>query len=61
MNELKNENLNIYNKNKDAKVVTPNPATTTTAVTGGQPLPVVDSFFIQNYLGPNGTANTMTD
>ena len=58
---MKRENINIYNENKDSQVITPNPATTATAVTGNQPLPKVDSNFIQTQLGPNGTSGTMVD
>lgn len=59
MKAMLKANLDIYNNNKDAQVVTPNSATTSTAITGGTPLPLVNSVFIQNGLGPNGTANTM--
>ena len=61
MEDMKRQNLNIYNANKDAQVISPNPDTTATAVSGGVALPLVDSYFIQNYLGPNGTSNTMVD
>jgi hypothetical protein len=52
-------NFDLYNNNRDAKVVTPNSVTTASAVTNKDPLPLVDSVFIQTGLGPNGTANTM--
>ena len=61
MEDMKRQNLNIYNENRDAQVITPNPSTTATAVSGNVDLPLVDSYFIQNYLGPNGTSNTMVD
>ena len=60
METMKRENIDIYNKNKDSEVTTPNP-TTTAASPSGSPLPTVESYFIENYLGPNGTANTMVD
>jgi hypothetical protein len=52
-------NFDLYNNNRDAQVITPNSVTTASAVTGGNPLPLVNSVFIQTGLGPNGTANTM--
>ena len=52
MEELMNQNADIYYKNKDAQVTTPNP-------TGATPL--INSYFIQNQLGPNGTSGTMVD
>ena len=61
MELMKRENIDIYNKNKDSKVTSPNPDDTATAVSGNSPLPTVDSYFIVNYLGPNGTADTMVD
>lgn len=56
-----NQNIDIYYKNKDSQVTTPNPTTTQAAIAGGQPLPLINSYFIQNTLGPNGTSGTMVD
>ena len=61
MESMKQENVDLYNKNKDAQVISPNPATTASAVSGNTALPRVDSYFVQNYLGPNGTADTMVN
>eukprot|EP00919_Chromeraceae_sp_WS-2016_P071598 GHVR01169532.1.p1 GENE.GHVR01169532.1~~GHVR01169532.1.p1 ORF type:complete len:117 (-),score=28.61 GHVR01169532.1:1128-1478(-) len=54
-------NLNIYKNNKDAVLVTPNKDTSATARTNGDPLPTVNSVFIQTGLGPNGTTDTMVN
>lgn len=56
---MRSKNLDIYEKNKDAQLVTPNPFTTATALNGGFSIPVVDSLFIKTGMGPNGTANTL--
>lgn len=56
-----NQNIDIYYKNKDSQIITPNPTTTQAAIGAGQPLPLINSYFIQNTLGPNGTAGTMVD
>jgi hypothetical protein len=52
-------NLGIYEENKNAQLITPNPFTTATALSGGFSIPVVDSVFIKTGMGPNGTANTL--
>lgn len=59
MEALKTVNLDIYNQQKDSTVLTPDPTATTAAITAGDPVPPVDSYFIQTKLGPNGTDNTM--
>lgn len=61
MQGMKQSNINIYSNNKDAKIITPNPDTTATAINNGQPVPVISSMFITNGLGPNGTFGTMVD
>ena len=58
MEAMKKANLNLYSKNNDSKVTTPNP-TTTASTPVGVALPTVNSVFITTGLGPNGTANTM--
>jgi len=61
MTAMLQANLNVYNNNRDAQVITPNRDTTDAAIAGSNPLPLVDSVFIQTGLGPNGTANTMVN
>ena len=61
MDQMKQANLDIYSHNKDAVVVSPNPTTTNNAIQTDSPMPTTDSYFIQNYLGPNGTSGTMTN
>lgn len=59
MNRMKQMNLDIYSHNKDAKLITPNPSTTKTAIDNGFGYPTIESRFISKGMGPNGTANTM--
>ena len=40
-------------------MITPNPDTTATAANAGQATPLIDSLFIKQGMGPNGTVNTM--
>jgi hypothetical protein len=58
---MKQTNINIYENNKDAKLITPNPDTTATAINNGLSTPLITSQFILNGLGPNGTFGTMVD
>lgn len=58
---MKNKNIEIYNRNKDAKYITPNPDTTKASLLAGGGYPQVNSVFINTGLGPNGTINTMVD
>lgn len=51
MLSMKQENNNIYVRNQDANVSSPNPSGT---------LPNVKSYFIENYLGPSTASDTMT-
>ena len=59
MEALKEENENLYKNNFESTVLSPNPVTTQTAISGGNDLPTVVPLFISAGLGPNGTANTM--
>lgn len=52
-------NLALWTNNNQSVVYTPNPTTTKTAMTAGTPIPTITPLFINTYLGPNGTANTM--
>lgn len=61
MDEMKQFNLDIYSHNMDAQTLTPNPNTTSIAISSNAAIPTVDSYFILNYLGPNGTSDTMTN
>ena len=56
---LENTNLDLWNKNHNSVVYSPNPTSTNTAMTAGTALPTIVPRFIQSGLGPNGTANTM--
>jgi len=59
MDKMKQMNLDIYSHNKDAKLITPNPSTTKTAIDNGFGYPTIESRFISKGMGPNGTSNTM--
>jgi hypothetical protein len=59
MQKLEDMNLALWTNNQDSAVSTPNPATTATALNAGTTIPTVVPKFIQQSLGPNGTANTM--
>lgn len=59
MTTMQNTNLNFYTKYKSSTVDTTNPSTTATATIAGQGIPQINSMFIKNGLGPNGTSNTM--
>jgi hypothetical protein len=60
MQAMRTSNLNIYNTFKSSQLTTPNPDTTSIASNAGLDTPKIDSRFIKQYMGPNGTANTMT-
>ena len=59
MQSMRINNLNIYNTFKSSQLTTPNPDTTSIATNAGLQTPKVDSRFIKQYMGPNGTVNTM--
>ena len=59
MNTLKTMNLDLYNNNKDSTVVSPKASDVASAISGNAALPTVQPLFVQQGLGPNGTANTM--
>ena len=59
MQSMRINNLNIYNTFKSSQLTTPNPDTTSVASNAGLQTPKVDSRFIKQYMGPNGTVNTM--
>lgn len=56
---MDNINLQLWENNRDSVVASPDPATTYTAMTAGTAMPTVTPLFIQQGLGPNGTAGTM--
>lgn len=51
----------MYNQQSESTVLTPDPIETTNAVSAGDPVPRVASYFIDNKLGPNGTSGTMVN
>ena len=57
--ELENMNLDLWNDNHLSTVYSPNPTTTNAAMSSSSALPTITPRFIQQGLGPNGTANTM--
>jgi hypothetical protein len=59
MKSMQNANLNIYNNFISSQLVTPNPDTTKVAANAAQPVPKIDSLFIKQGMGPNGTVNRM--
>ena len=59
MEALKEQNVDLYKNNFQSTVLSPNPTTTATAVSGNTALPTVVPLFISAGLGPNGTNNTM--
>ena len=56
---MRNANLNIYNSYISSQLITPNPDTTKVAINAAQNVPRIDSLFIKQGMGPNGTANRM--
>lgn len=59
MKAMQTSNLNIYNKYKSSQMITPNPDTTATNLNNNISVPLIDSVFIKQGMGPNGTTNTM--
>lgn len=59
MQAMQTANVNIYDKYKSSQMVTPNPDTTATNLNANLSVPMIDSRFIRQGLGPNGTENTM--
>jgi hypothetical protein len=59
MDSLNQMNTDLYKNNNESQVKSPNPTTTASAISGGNPLPTVTPLFISAGLGPNGTSNTM--
>jgi len=59
MQTMQTTNANLYNKYKSSQMITPNPATTQTNADANLSVPLIDSVFIKQGMGPNGTVNTM--
>lgn len=59
MQKLQDMTLALYTNNQYSTVFTPNPITTATAYSASNSPPAIVPLFIQNSLGPNGTAGTM--
>lgn len=53
MSQMKSNNVELYTSNKDAKVNTPDPYASASALT-------TDSWFIKTFLGPTTNSVTMT-
>ena len=58
---MENMNMNLYTNNMNSEVYSPDPIATTTALMTSSPLPTIVPRFIQQGLGPNGTAGTMVN
>ena len=56
---MENLNLNLYTNNMNSEVYSPDPIATTNALMTNSPLPTITPRFIQQGLGPNGTAGTL--
>lgn len=54
-------NQALWNNNKDAKALSPNPTTTETAMNAGTDLPTIVPLFVQQSLGPNTTSGSMVN
>lgn len=52
-------NLALWTNNLNSVVLTPDPAATKSAMQAGTAIPTIVPQFIQQGLGPNGTAGTM--
>jgi len=52
-------NLDLWNNNRDSKVLTPDPIATQNAINSSLDIPKIVPLFIQSGLGPNGTADRM--
>ncbi len=59
MQAMQTSNLNIYNKYKAIQIVSPNPTTTATNLNANISVPLINSLFVKQGMGPNGTTNTM--
>jgi hypothetical protein len=59
MQLMQTDNFNLYSKYKDMQMITPNPISTATNLNANISVPMIDSLFIKQGLGPNGTAGTM--
>lgn len=59
MKAMQTANLNIYSKYKSSQMITPNPDTTSTNLNNNISVPLIDSVFVKQGMGPNGTTNTM--
>lgn len=58
---MKTKNNRIYDENKNAQLLSPNPYTTATQVQAGFPAPLIDSLFIKKGLGPVGQTSRLTN
>lgn len=56
---MQTNNVNLYSKYKDSQLITPNPSTTEANINANISIPMIDSLFITQGLGPNGTTGTM--
>lgn len=61
METLDDMNQALWNNNKDAKVLSPNPTTTEIAMNASTALPTIVPLFIQQSLGPNTTSGSMVN
>lgn len=59
MQLMQTDNFNLYSKYKDMQMITPNPISTATNLNANISVPMIDSLFIKQGLGPNGTTGTM--
>lgn len=56
---MQTTNVNFYSKYKDSQLITPNPTTTQANINANISIPMIDSLFITQGLGPNGTTGTI--
>lgn len=56
---MQTTNVNFYSKYKDSQLITPNPYTTEANINANISIPMINSSFIIQGLGPNGTSGTM--
>ena len=59
MQAMQTSNLNIHAKYKASQIASPNPTTTATNINANISAPLIDSVFIKQGMGPNGSSNTM--
>ena len=59
LSNIKNMNLDLWENNKDSKLLTPDPIATKNAINTNNAIPTIVPLFIQSGLGPNATANKM--